>query len=184
METKKRFVTFKMDFDQGIPHCVKVAESREKAAEEIERMVNEFINTELADYGEVDEEWKEEMLSMVNRVKQGMANIVNDMLNNECYYLVADESEENDTPKRKGYAIVEDYADDSTGTFEQRVLAVSEDHNKIHKRWQELANSAQVQGMAGYVLDRNDALGTFSNYKDGEYPYDHYDITIHETEML
>ena len=87
METKKQYVTFKMDFDSGMPHNVKVAESREQAAENIRKAVEMDINTEIADYGEVDEEWKEDLLSQVNRVECELNSIVNDMLNNVAYYL-------------------------------------------------------------------------------------------------
>lgn len=92
MKAKKSYVTFKINFDSGMPHNVKVHESREYAAQELESLIKEEIETEIADYGEVDAEWKEDMLSQVNRVKQGMTNIVSDTLKNEAYYLMVAEN--------------------------------------------------------------------------------------------
>jgi len=84
---KIRYVTLKVDFESGSISNVKIAESREEACENIKNAVEEEINTEIADYDVIDEEWKEELLSQVNRVCAGDECIVNDSVNNEAYYL-------------------------------------------------------------------------------------------------
>ena len=91
MEIKKQYVTFKMDFDEGIVSNVSVADSREQAVENIRKAVEKDIATEFADYDEVDEDWKDSLLSQVNRMAENYTNMVNDSINNVAYYMrVAD----------------------------------------------------------------------------------------------
>lgn len=84
---KTRYVTLKVDFENGSISNVKIAENREEACENLKNAVEEEINTEISDYDVIDEEWKEALLSQVNRVCAGYECIVNDSVNNEAYYL-------------------------------------------------------------------------------------------------
>ena len=84
---KTRYITLKVDFNDGYVTNVKIADSREEAVENLKEAIEEEINTEISDYDVIDEDWKNELLSQLNQVRFGYENMVNDSVNNEAYYI-------------------------------------------------------------------------------------------------